>query len=59
MYCVKTIVSEDGMQFEVNRMHSVDNFEPLKTFNNQKEAHEYVVKLIEEYKSTLFQSASN
>ena len=60
MFCVKTLTQEDGsVLFEVNRMYSLDSHEPLKTFSTQQDAHNHVLKLIEEFKQTLADNSSN
>jgi hypothetical protein len=60
MFCVKTLTQEDGsVLFEVNRMHSLDNHEPLKTFFTQQDAHNHVLELIDEFKKTLTDNSSN
>lgn len=54
MFVIKTITEQDGsILFEVNRMYSLDNHTPLKTFTNQQDAHNYVISLIEEFKNSL------
>jgi len=59
MFCVKTIVNEDkSLGYEVNKMISLDVHEPIKTFPTQKEAHDYVVQLIEEFKASLSSKTS-
>jgi len=59
MFVIKTLTKEDGsFLFEVNRMHSIDNHTPLKTFTNQQDAHNYVLNLIEDYKNSLSFSLS-
>jgi acyl-CoA-binding protein len=60
MFCVKTLTQEDGsVLFEVNRMYSLDSYEPLKTFTTQEDAHNHVLKLIDEFKKTLADNSSN
>ena len=60
MFCVKTLTQEDGsVLFEVNKMLTIDNFEPLKSFTTQQDAHSYVLKLIEEFKQSLTDNSSS
>lgn len=57
MFCVKQITEEDGsISYEVNKMLSFEDHQPVKKFTTREEAHNYVLSLIEEFKNSLNKS---
>lgn len=57
MFCVKQITEEDGsLSYEVNKMLSFEDHQPVKKFTTREEAHNYVLSLIEEFKNSLNKS---